>query len=88
MGSWLFELFEVRIPAVLSIVTIATEEAYDIIDRKALYKWLLSLKDEETKAFRVQHDGEIDTRGLYTVLAVASICNMLTPELVQGKLLL
>lgn len=70
--------------AMLTIVTLGTEEAYEVVDRKALYRWLLSLKDEETKAFRVQHDGEIDTRGLYTVLAVASICNMLTPELVEG----
>jgi len=45
---------------------------------------LLEMKDEELKAFHVQKDGEVDTRGLYTVLAVASITNMLTPELIEG----
>ena len=29
-------------------------------------------------------DGEVDTRGTYTVLAVARLLNMLTPELVNG----
>mmetsp|Transcript_16637 Transcript_16637/g.18843 ORF Transcript_16637/g.18843 Transcript_16637/m.18843 type:complete len:473 (+) Transcript_16637:77-1495(+) len=70
--------------AVLSVITLGTEEGYKVIDRPALYSWLLRIKHSELKAFRVQTDGEIDTRGLYTVLAVASILNMLTPELVEG----
>jgi len=29
---------------------------------------------------------EVDIRGTYTVLAVADLCNILTPELVEGSL--
>lgn len=29
-------------------------------------------------------DGEVDARGTYTVVAVASLLNMLTPELADG----
>lgn len=29
-------------------------------------------------------DGEVDARGTYTVIAVASLLNMLTPELSEG----
>lgn len=29
-------------------------------------------------------DGEVDARGTYTVIAIASLLNMLTPELAEG----
>lgn len=29
-------------------------------------------------------DGEVDVRGTYTVIAIASLLNMLTPELSKG----
>lgn len=29
-------------------------------------------------------DGEVDARGTYTVIAIASLLNMLTPELSEG----
>ena len=32
----------------------------------------------------MHHDGEVDVRGTYTVIAVAALLNMLTPELVDG----
>eukprot|EP01035_Chromulina_nebulosa_P022853 gene22853-29597_t len=34
--------------------------------------------------FRMHHDGEVDCRGTYTVIAIARICNILTPELTEG----
>ena len=71
--------------AVLALFTCGNQAAYEAIDRPALYKFFLRCKDEKTKAFRVEgKDGEIDTRGLYTVLAVSSMLNMLTPELTEG----
>lgn len=47
--------------AINAIVTIGTEEAYKIVDRQALYKWLLSLK-APNGGFRLHEDGEIDVR--------------------------
>jgi protein farnesyltransferase subunit beta len=35
-------------------------------------------------SFRMHHGGEIDIRGTYCALNVASLVNILTPELVEG----
>jgi protein farnesyltransferase subunit beta len=69
--------------AVMALVTINTREAFETIQRGRLYRFLLSLSNGNG-AFRVHQDGECDTRGLYTVLAVAAMTNMLTPELTRG----
>ena len=70
--------------------------AYDAIDRKALYKWFLSLRQEfsvtsksgvvvgKRVGFRMHDDGEVDVRGTYTVLCIAKLLNMLTEELTAG----
>lgn len=47
--------------------------------RPAMYKFMLSMKDPVTKGIRMHKDGEIDTRSIYTCLAVARILNILTP---------
>ncbi|CAM9224600.1 unnamed protein product [Phaeothamnion confervicola] len=67
--------------AVLSLLQLGTEEAYQSINRPALYRFFLSLKDPSTGGFRMHHDGEVDVRGTYTAVAVASLLNLLTPEL-------
>ncbi|GBG26095.1 Protein farnesyltransferase subunit beta [Hondaea fermentalgiana] len=69
--------------AVLAICILDDDEAFQLLDRDAIYRFFMSLK-HPSGGFRVQPDGEIDTRGLYTVLAVASILNILTPELTEG----
>ena len=69
--------------AVLALCTLGTRKALDIIDRKKMYSFFLSVKDA-SGGFRMHHDGEIDTRGTYTVLAIARILNMLTAELIEG----
>ncbi|CAN0587638.1 unnamed protein product, partial [Ectocarpus sp. 12 AP-2014] len=43
----------------------------------------MSLK-HASGGFRMHDDGEVDARGTYTVIAVASLLNMLTPELSEG----
>ena len=48
-----------------------------------MYQWFLSLK-EQSGGFRMHHDGEVDTRGTYTVLSISRILNILTPELTEG----
>ena len=58
-------------------------EAYEAIDRPALYKWFLSMKTP-SGGFRMHDDGEVDVRGTYTVVAVASLLNLMTEELREG----
>jgi protein farnesyltransferase subunit beta len=69
---------------VLALCTIGTEEAYQSINRQALYHFFLSMKDPSSGGFRMHHDGEVDSRGTYTVLAIARLVNILTPELIEG----
>ena len=76
--------------AVLCLCTVGTKQAFDIINRTKLYDFFLSLKvwmkgsSRGYAGFRMHADGEIDVRGTYTVLAVARLLNILTPELVDG----
>jgi protein farnesyltransferase subunit beta len=70
--------------ACLALVDIGTPEALESVDRCKLYSFLWRVKDS-SGGFRVQEDGEMDTRGLYTALAVASLFDILTPELARGK---
>mmetsp|Transcript_7141 Transcript_7141/g.9938 ORF Transcript_7141/g.9938 Transcript_7141/m.9938 type:complete len:420 (+) Transcript_7141:191-1450(+) len=73
--------------AVMSIVITGSEKAYKTINRQKMYDFLMSLKVTEgllQGGFSVTKDGEIDTRGTYTCMAVASILNIITPELVEG----
>jgi len=69
--------------SILAICTLGDLESFQMVDRQAIYDFLMELKDE-SGGFRVQKDGELDTRGLYTALAVASVLNILTPELTKG----
>ena len=49
-----------------------TRRAYESVDRKGLYAFLLSMKDP-SGGFRMHDDGEVDVRGTYTALAVAAV---------------
>ena len=71
--------------AVLALVEMGTRDALQALleFRPWIYKFFMSLKNADG-SFRVQEDGETDSRGMYTVLCVASILNMLTPELARG----
>lgn len=53
--------------------------------REGIYRFLMRCKvGHAASGFRVSRDGEVDTRGAYTVLTVASLLNLLTPELTAG----
>ncbi|KAF9552177.1 terpenoid cyclases/Protein prenyltransferase [Agrocybe pediades] len=56
---------------------------WDQIDRDKMYKFFMSLKQKDG-SFLVAHHSEVDVRGVYCLLTVASLLNMLTPELVEG----
>jgi protein farnesyltransferase subunit beta len=57
--------------------------AYTLLEQKrqCLYMWLLSLKQSDTGSFRMQHDGEIDVRATYCVMAVAKLLHISTDTL-------
>ena len=68
---------------ILTLMSIGTKKAYDVINRKKMYQFFLARK-ASSGGFSMHDDGENDVRATYTVLAVASILNILTPELVKG----
>ncbi|CAL1702978.1 unnamed protein product [Somion occarium] len=56
---------------------------WDAIDREKMYDFFMSLKQPDG-SFLVTYDGEVDVRGIYCLLAVATLLNLLTPELIAG----
>eukprot|EP01132_Coremiostelium_polycephalum_P006214 gene6214-7737_t len=69
--------------AVSAIYAIGTEEAYRVIDRASMYRFLMRMKTNEG-AFRSECEGEVDSRTTYCAIAIASMLNILTPELKSG----
>ncbi|KAJ4458249.1 putative Protein farnesyltransferase subunit beta [Paratrimastix pyriformis] len=69
--------------AVSALSIIGTDEALGIIDRTRLRDFLYAMRTPEG-AFRMQADGEVDVRGVYCAIDVASICGLMEPELVRG----
>lgn len=67
----------------VAINTIALAENYDSIDRKSLYNFFMSLKQPDG-SFESEIGCEADSRSTYCVISVASLLNMLTPELING----
>ena len=47
--------------AAINALSLYGDQAFEIVDRKKLYKWLLSLKQEDG-GFRIHHGGEEDAR--------------------------
>ncbi|KAI0824323.1 terpenoid cyclases/Protein prenyltransferase [Trametes gibbosa] len=56
---------------------------WESIDRKKMYDFFMSLKQPDG-SFLVSHHGEVDVRGVYCLLTVATLFNLLTPELLAG----
>ncbi|KAI7850021.1 terpenoid cyclases/protein prenyltransferase alpha-alpha toroid [Circinella umbellata] len=69
--------------AINSLAIIGTKEAYDVINRETLYKFLMSMKQPDG-SFTMHTGGEIDIRGSYCALSVATLTNLLTPELTKN----
>ena len=53
-----------RYAATLALCCIGSNEAFEAIDRSALYAFLLSMKDA-SNGFRMHDDGEVDTVGFH-----------------------
>ncbi|KAI0288862.1 terpenoid cyclases/protein prenyltransferase alpha-alpha toroid [Russula brevipes] len=56
---------------------------WDQIDRDKLYKWYMSLKQPDG-SFIVSSQGEVDVRGIYCLLVVALLLDIITPQLIDG----
>ena len=80
--------------AVNTLALFGGDDAYEIIDRKKTYEWMMSLKQKDG-GFLMHYGGEEDARYLwtrlminkrsaYTALAVATLLNIKTDELVEG----
>eukprot|EP01038_Epipyxis_sp_PR26KG_P005976 gene5976-8231_t len=69
--------------AVLALCTIGTDEALSVINRAGMYNFFLSMK-QSNGGFSIHRDGEVDTRGTYTVIAISRILNILTDEMKDG----
>lgn len=69
--------------AIAAIITAGDERAYRVVDRAKVYSFLMSMKVPEG-GFRMHALGEIDMRGTYCALAVASMLHIITDELTTG----
>jgi len=69
--------------AVAALMVAGSEAAYRSVDRTKLYKFLMQMKCPEG-GFKMHDQGEIDMRGAYCAIAVASMLHILTDELVAG----
>ncbi|KAJ7074535.1 terpenoid cyclases/protein prenyltransferase alpha-alpha toroid [Mycena amicta] len=56
---------------------------WDDVDRKKLYQFFMSLKQPDGSFLVAQHS-EVDVRGIYCLLVVATLLDVITPELVEG----
>ena len=62
--------------SVATLLTLNTEEAFEVIDRRGVYNFILSMK-RPTGGFRMHDQGESDMRSLYCAISVASVLNIL-----------
>ncbi|XP_017778890.1 PREDICTED: protein farnesyltransferase subunit beta [Nicrophorus vespilloides] len=69
--------------AVNALCIIGTQEAYDIINRKTLKEFLYSVR-APNGAFRMHLDGEIDVRGVYCALSIATLTGIYSEKLFDG----
>ncbi|KAL2098611.1 hypothetical protein ACEWY4_005091 [Coilia grayii] len=69
--------------AVNALCVIGTQEAYDVIDREKLLGFLYSLRQGDG-SFQMHEGGEVDVRSIYCAASVASLTNIITPDLFEG----
>lgn len=70
--------------SVSALVCIGTDKALAVIDRMKMKQFLHQMKDSVTGGFRMHENGEIDIRGTYCAISVASILGLLDKELTDG----
>ncbi|KXJ86290.1 terpenoid cyclases/protein prenyltransferase alpha-alpha toroid [Microdochium bolleyi] len=60
---------------VLALALVGGDEAREVIDRRAMWKWLSSLKQADG-AFQMSLDGEVDVRGAYCATVIVTLLNL------------
>ncbi|KAI1827277.1 terpenoid cyclases/Protein prenyltransferase [Xylaria intraflava] len=60
---------------VLALTIVGGESAYQVIDRRAMWKWLCALKQPDG-SFRMSLGGEIDVRGAYCAAVLITILKL------------
>ncbi|XP_026822060.1 protein farnesyltransferase subunit beta [Rhopalosiphum maidis] len=70
--------------AVCALCLIGTEEAYAVINRENLYKFLISLR-LPNGSFRMHKYGECDVRAVYCSATVARLTNIYTDSLFESS---
>ncbi|KAI0477709.1 terpenoid cyclases/Protein prenyltransferase [Xylariaceae sp. FL0804] len=60
---------------VLALATVGGQAAYEVVDRRAMWKWLCALKQPDG-GFQMSLGGEVDVRGAYCAAVVVSLLNL------------
>ncbi|KAI0602149.1 prenyltransferase and squalene oxidase [Biscogniauxia sp. FL1348] len=60
---------------VLALTIVGGESAYEVIDRRAMWKWLCTLKQRDG-GFRMSIGGEVDVRGAYCAAVIITLLNL------------
>ncbi|KAL0941898.1 prenyltransferase and squalene oxidase [Colletotrichum truncatum] len=60
---------------VLALAIVGGEDAYDAIDRKAMWRWICSLKRPEG-GIQMTLGGEVDVRGAYCAAVIVTLLNL------------
>ncbi|ELU07098.1 hypothetical protein CAPTEDRAFT_168477 [Capitella teleta] len=69
--------------AVNALCIIGTDEAFKVIDRPALQRYLLRMRTPEG-AFKMHEGGEVDIRGAYCAASAARLTNVATKAMFDG----
>ncbi|KAJ3943427.1 CAAX farnesyltransferase (FTase) subunit beta [Colletotrichum fioriniae] len=60
---------------VLALAIVGGEDAYEVIDRKAMWKWLCSLK-QPSGGIQMALGGEVDVRGAYCAAVIVTLLSL------------
>lgn len=69
--------------AICALAEVGTERAFKVVNRPKLYEFLLRVKKKDG-SFVMNENGEVDIRGSYCALTVATLLNMVTPKLIEN----
>lgn len=71
--------------AIMALISIGTNDAYNIIDRNRFKQFIMRQKQKDG-SFSVQDGGEIDIRAAYCALSCASILNIIDEDMCKNTL--
>ncbi|KAF6804204.1 prenyltransferase and squalene oxidase [Colletotrichum musicola] len=60
---------------VLALAIVGGEDAYEVIDRRSMWRWLCSLKQPDG-GIQMTLGGEVDVRGAYCAAVIATLLNL------------